>query len=248
MLTALGEYVCNALKAVCNPDKLASMVQKRRSTQEAEETKRQQYLAEIQAKKDALDARLKGLVDSSRIVAEVNVGVRLSLVLAELSTVARLRMRNRRYNLRFSYDGVYLEIMKGNKVKLFDPNPTPEVDPDTTQVRIKLRGFDEVIYADQDGTRVIGDSVTDGCIVLPYTWVITPDRLQRIEAALTDLNRHDRLVEVLTNGKKLSECICCGKALTDPVSRARWVGPECTRHFQGVCAFEDDGTQTRLLN
>lgn len=248
MLTALGEYVCNTLKAVCNPDKLAVVVQERRLALEVKNLQYQQYLAEKQAKQDALDARLKGLIESGQIVAGREVGNRLDLVLTELMTVARLRMRNRRYNLRFAYDGVNLEIMKGNKVELYDPNPTPEVDPDTTQVRIKLRSFDEVIYADQDGIRVIGDSFSDGCIALPYTWVIPPDRLQQIEAALMELSRHDRLVEIMTNGKKLGECICCGKALTDPVSRSRWVGPECTKHFQGVYQFEDHGTQTRLLN
>ena len=24
-----------------------------------------------------------------------------------------------------------------------------------------------------------------------------------------------------------SHCLCCGNALTDPVSMARWIGPEC---------------------
>jgi hypothetical protein len=48
----------------------------------------------------------------------------------------------------------------------------------------------------------------------------------------------DRLVAELPRLRDLDTrfmfqacCLVCGKALTDPVSMARWIGPECAHHF-----------------
>lgn len=245
MQTALGVYVCDTLNAVCNLDKLTLIAQEKRSAIETQKAQRQRYDDELKAEEAKFAAYLKELVNSGHAVAGNNVGQSLDLVLTELMLLARLRMRNRRYNIRFDYDGVYLEFMKGPK-NWADTQATP----DTIQVQIKLRDFDEQIYATQEGVRIIGRPVLTwrGGHRSGYTFVISAERIEQIASALVEINRHDRLVDILTNGKKKDACICCEKTLTDPVSKARWVGPECTKHFQGIFQFQDDGTLTRLLH
>jgi hypothetical protein len=63
-------------------------------------------------------------------------------------------------------------------------------------------------------------------------WLLKPTSCRR-SSRLAELRQ--RLVEelrpehfALTANSMLSpSCLCCGKSLTDPVSQARWVGPEC---------------------
>jgi hypothetical protein len=244
MLETLGQHVYDTLKTACDPDKLALMLQEEKAAMEAAAARYRQLEDGYAAERERLEAWLKASIDSGEIVEGKNIGLRLDLVLTNLMTVAGLRMRNRKYDLPFAYDGVTLLFKKGRSARSADG-----VGPSQTQVVIQLKGFAEWIYADQDGTRVIGETPRYGGRRLNgYTRTIPAERLQRIESALQDLDQLDRLVDIMTNGRGVAECICCGKQLTDPVSQARWVGPECVRHFQGVFTFEDDGIQTQLLN
>lgn len=236
---AMGTHAYGVLTGLCSESGVKALLEEGRSLQREREQLQDKIKAENEAANEVYLAWLDGLLETGQVVAGVGVGTRLNLVLTELVTVAGVRMRSRVYDVRFAYDGVTLEFMKGGDLTTGKPK---------VQVRINLKGFGETTYADQDGTRVIGKRLSYRGASLPYTWVIPPDRLQQIETVLMELGRHDRLVDIMTNGRKEDRCICCRKALTDPVSRARWVGPECTKHFQGVCEFEDDGTQTRLLN
>jgi hypothetical protein len=59
------------------------------------------------------------------------------------------------------------------------------------------------------------------------------------------LTVRDRLVDILPlTFEKLrpammlnSECLCCGKVLTDPISMAQWSGPECAGTATGVVPY-----------
>jgi hypothetical protein len=68
-------------------------------------------------------------------------------------------------------------------------------------------------------------------------WSLKPSSTKRGKLCPASglLELRQRLVEELRPGRfaltadsMLSpSCLCCGKALTDPVSQARWIGPEC---------------------
>jgi Family of unknown function (DUF6011) len=49
------------------------------------------------------------------------------------------------------------------------------------------------------------------------------DLRHRVVAAL----HPDRFAELHPDRMLSPNCLCCGKGLTDPVSMARWIGPEC---------------------
>jgi hypothetical protein len=40
-------------------------------------------------------------------------------------------------------------------------------------------------------------------------------------------------------GRQADKCCCCGRALTDVVSRTRGIGPECVRMFGSFAEFAE---------
>jgi hypothetical protein len=68
-----------------------------------------------------------------------------------------------------------------------------------------------------------------------------PTGLDEIEAPIV----RQRLIDILPAALQLLRpammlkpaCLCCGKQLTDPVSMARWVGPECAGTSSAIMPF-----------
>jgi len=57
----------------------------------------------------------------------------------------------------------------------------------------------------------------------PSSQVVVPEAFGRLQEALSP----DRFASCGPEIMFGYNCVCCGKALTDPASMARWVGPEC---------------------
>jgi hypothetical protein len=58
------------------------------------------------------------------------------------------------------------------------------------------------------------------------------DTLRRASLRALDAKAHDLLMDPMRLFSEQSDhCCCCGKVLTDVVSRTRGIGPECIRHF-----------------
>lgn len=55
-----------------------------------------------------------------------------------------------------------------------------------------------------------------------------PDALATFKARAVE--KLTKLVELNASLQFSPACLCCGKPLTDPVSMARWVGPECAHN------------------
>lgn len=86
---------------------------------------------------------------------------------------------------------------------------------------------------------------------LPDKWYFTPTRIGYDQTCLlSDRDRmvfsvRDRLVATLpvalahlSPGKMLQpSCLMCGKAMTDPVSMARWIGPDCAHTTSATVPF-----------
>jgi Family of unknown function (DUF6011) len=51
--------------------------------------------------------------------------------------------------------------------------------------------------------------------------------LVKLEQRIVEALHPDRFANLLPDRMLAPHCMCCGKALTDPVSMARWIGPEC---------------------
>jgi hypothetical protein len=58
-----------------------------------------------------------------------------------------------------------------------------------------------------------------------------PDALVDFKARA--IEQLTRLVELKASLQFSPACVCCGKPVTDPVSMARWIGPECAHNHVG---------------
>jgi hypothetical protein len=119
----------------------------------------------------------------------------------------------------------------------------PPLDPNdrsiTLNVRVPPRDYDAV-YSEASRQRLT-----------MAQWVRATIQRQlltcraRLQAALTP-ERFSRLTADLMFS---ASCLCCGKALTDPASMARWIGPECAHNSSLIVprVFLVDETQESLL-
>jgi hypothetical protein len=56
---------------------------------------------------------------------------------------------------------------------------------------------------------------------------VLADRTNALRARVVEIFRGGRFDALEADMMFSPACLCCGKALTDPVSMARWIGPEC---------------------
>jgi hypothetical protein len=62
--------------------------------------------------------------------------------------------------------------------------------------------------------------------------VTCDDALRDAAFRALEAKAHDLLADPMRLfSEQKDHCCCCGKALTDPVSRTRGIGPECARFF-----------------
>ena len=93
----------------------------------------------------------------------------------------------------------------------------------TEPKQLRGRTYDKVGFE----LRVVGGVWTFNCRSIRWSRGGTKEECYQVRQRAIDALKHEHFSDLHPEMMLSPHCLCCGKGLTDPVSMARWVGPEC---------------------